>query len=177
MKVLDLTALSLFVWTLIALPFFLLNWFSYLYRCYSKRGTLSCLSGPNKPPIKSTRAFLIPILTFFVVCFLSVSNAREQVRYKINSLRPRYTLSVNGAVVQNSRDVLRALNDLHRELGHHSHFTKKIDVVICDQSDHIALILERDSERPEEDWVFLPKYWITLRTEIGRIKTSAFDNY
>jgi len=177
MKVLDLIGVSLVVWTLIALPFFLLNWFFYIYRCYSKRRGSSDLTVRNKPPLGSNRAFLSPILVFFLICFVSVSTAREQVHSRIDSLSPNYIVLVNGVVVRNSRDLLHAFDDLHWEWGHHSHPTKKISVVISDQSGRIALTLARDSEYPQEYWVFLPNYWITSGTEIGRIKTSAFDNY
>jgi hypothetical protein len=177
MRVLDVIAISLFVWTLIALPIFLLNWFFYIYRCYAKRESLSRPTGPNKAPMKSNRAFLIPILAFFVISFLSVSTAREQVHNRINSLSPSYTVSVNGAVVQNSKDALYALNDLHWEWGHHSHPTKKINVVISDQSNHIVLTLARDSEYSREYWAFLPKCCITSAAEIGRIVTPVFDSY
>jgi hypothetical protein len=174
---LDVIAVGLFLWTLIALPVFLLNWFLYIYRCYGRKWRPSSLRSRNKAPMKSTRAFLIPIATFLAVCELSTSTARQQVRHRINSLGPGSTVSVNGAVVQNPSDVLDALNDLRWERGHHSHPTKKIGVVISDQSGHVVLTLARDSENPKEYWVFLPKYWITSKSEVGRIKTSAFDNY
>jgi Zn-dependent protease with chaperone function len=106
MRVLDFIAILLFAWTLVALPVFLLNWFFYIYRCYAKRGSRSRLSGSNRAPMKSNRAFLIPILLLFVVSFLSVSNAREQVRYGIRSLGAGYTVSVNGDIVRNPKDIL-----------------------------------------------------------------------
>ena len=177
MKVLDFIAISLVVWTLIALPFVLLNWFFYIYRRHAKGTPFSRPPTGNKPPAKSTRAFLIPIVALFTVCFLSESAARDQVRHRVNSLSPGYTVSVNGIIIQNSEDVLYALGDLHWRWAHHSHPTKKISVVISDESGRIALTLSRDSEYPQEYWVFLPNYWITSRDEIGRIKTSAFDNY
>ena len=50
MRVLDFIAVSLVVWTFIALPFFLLNWFFYIYRCYAKKKSFSRPTGPNKIP-------------------------------------------------------------------------------------------------------------------------------
>lgn len=88
---------------------------------------------------------------------LAESTAREQVRHRINTLSLSSTVSVNGAAVQDPGEVLHALDDLHWELGHHSHPTKKISVFISDQSGSLVLTLARDSEYPQEYWVFLPK--------------------
>jgi hypothetical protein len=167
-----------FVWTFIALPVFLVNWFLYIYRRHARRTSSSgAAMRNNRFPMKSLKALLIPILVSFGVCFLSVSNAREQLSKRINSLGSGYTIAVNGEIAGSRKAILDALHGLYWEWGHHSHPTKKINLAISDPSGRIILALARDSEYPQEYWVFLPKYWITSKTDIGRIKNSAFHNY
>src|SRR5438876_2851664 len=115
MKALDIIAIALFVLTLITLSVFLLNSFFYIYRRHAKSGAL-----PQRPPVKSLKALLIPIAVLFGVCFLSVTSAREQALHSINSLSSNYTVSVNGHIAQNPKEVLDTLNHLYWDWGHHS---------------------------------------------------------
>jgi len=170
-------AVSLAVWILGASPVFLLNWILYIYRSYAGRWDLSGTTNRNRTPMRTTRAFLIPIAAFLGVCLLSTSRAREEVRRKISSLGPDCKVSMNGAAVQNRGEVLGSLRDLHWERGHHSYPTKRLSLVISSESGRAVFELARDSEYPQEYWVFLPEYWITSKTEIGRIKTHVFDAY
>jgi hypothetical protein len=63
--------------------------------------------------------------------------------------------------------IVSALQQTSSVLGHHSHPTKKIRVDINSEKGNITLELGRDSQIPEEYWVFYPKYRLTSNYEIG----------
>jgi hypothetical protein len=62
-------------------------------------------------------------------------------------------------------------------LGHHSHPTKKIHIEVERNGQVMNFNLGRDSQNPQEYWVFFPKYRVSSMYEIGRITTSALDGY
>jgi hypothetical protein len=88
-----------------------------------------------------------------------------------------YEISKNGKRTLNQKETLTVLRSFGVSPAHHSEPIHAIDVQVSYGSEHLSLRLARDSGDLKEYWVFFPKYAITSKNEIGRIKTSAFDNY
>jgi hypothetical protein len=176
MKVLDWVAWASFVTGLIALPFFLVNWFSYVAKRGRARWSHST-SVQYKFPIKSILFFSIPVLTVPFVGSLSRSVGCAEVMRAIHSLTNDVRVSINGKPIGNSEKILSALKSLHWVYAHHSSPSRRINIQICDQSRCLVLSLARDSGDPREYWVFYPKYYITARNEVGRVITPIFDAY
>lgn len=174
MKAFDWIAWTSLVTALIALPFLLVNWFSYIVkRARARRSPLVSY----KFPIKSVLFFSIPVLTVLCVGFLSKSIGRVEVMRTIHSLNNDSRILINGKPAENSAKILSVLKTIHWVFPHHSSPTRRIDIQICDQSRCLDLSLARDSGDPREYWVFYPKYYITTTNEVGRVITSVFDAY
>lgn len=107
----------------------------------------------------------------------ATSIGRADVMEKLRVASDNCDISINGEPAQIRREILGVLRTLHWSPQHHSHPGMAINIDLSCDSKHITLRLSRDSDDPREYWVFLPKYWITSTSEIGRIKTSAFDAY
>ena len=180
MKLLDAISGPLVGLTFILLAVFLVNWSLFMYRQHlAKEGDVPprFAHAWTRFPTRTLKIFLVIGAIDFAIYFLSAAIARHQVLRTIDSLSPGYTTFANGHVVQTQGETVKALRNLHWALGHHSHPTTTIDVIISDGSKRITLVLARDSEDHREYWVFFPEYSITSQAEIGRIKTNAFDGY
>ena len=174
MKALDWVAWVSFIMGLSALPFLVVNWFSYIVKRARARRSPSV---PYKFPVKSVLFFSIPVLTVLCVGFLSKSIGHAEVMHAIHSLNNDARVLINGKPAENSGEILLVLKTLHWIFPHHSDPTRRIDIQIYDHSRHITLVLARDSGNPREYWVFYPKYYITTTNEIGRVVTTVFDAY
>jgi hypothetical protein len=84
---------------------------------------------------------------------------------------------VNQQPVSDADKVISALKLLSPQFGYHSHPTKRIGVEINSENGHLTLVLGRDSDYPQEYWVFYRKYRVSSNNEIGRITTSVLDQY
>ena len=178
MKVLDVIAITLSLIILAAMPIVGASWLVCFYRRRAALGIAAERANRRLRIVtKALKVLLVSIIAFFGVCFLSVWTAHEEVLHGVNSLRDSCTISVNGHLMEDPGVLLYALRELRWTLGHHSHPTRNLDVKISGQTQSITLSVARDSENPQEYWVFAPRYWITSRTDIGRIKTSALDRY
>lgn len=174
MKALDVIAYSGFGIAVIALPFLVYNWLVYMIRGARAERNL----GPRvRKPICSILFFAIPVLLGLVAGETSKRIGHDHVRRALESFRSDYQLRVNGKPVPNSNEILAILKTLHWTLPHHSSPTNRLDIEVSDQHRRVLLWVSRDSNHPQEYWVFYPKYLLTAHNEVGRIITPIFDGY
>ena len=170
--VLDTILIALVVIAIIATPFFVVNWMLYVF----KRKKLSGF------PTKSTLFFIIPVVFGLIIGWATASIVAGDVHDFLNSLSPNSVVSINSKPIQNSDEILSTLKTFRGLLAHHSHPTHPIRIVISDPPRHLSLEVSRDSEDPNEYWVFVPSPLqlakrVDLKTDIGRIRTSMFDGF
>ena len=169
MKLLDAIAYGSLLAGLISAPFFLFSCIPYL-------------ASKNSSPVSrlASVSFVVFVVSI-VVCLLAsatgVSIARYEVIDRLREVGDNCETSINGKPVQSPKEILSVLRSFRVFPAHHSSPTHAMNINIRDGSEQLILRLARDSGDPKEYWVFLPKYSITSSSEIGRIKTSAFDSY
>lgn len=175
MRTLDLIARASVITALLSAPFFLFSCIPYFASRH--RGPASTLAS------LSFSVFMSSVVFGLFAGWAATSIARGVVKEKLRAASDRCDISIDGEPTQNRREILEVLRTMHWSPGHHSHPTTDINRtnainidVSCDP-ERIMLRLARDSEDPREYWVFVPKYWITSTSEVGRIKTSLFDSY
>ena len=103
--------------------------------------------------------------------------ARRDALNFIQSLSGNYTVYVNHQQARDSDKIISALKEITPYWAHHSHPTTRIRVDIRSDTRDLTLELGRDSDNPQEYWVFFPEHGVSSDTEIGRITTAAFDEY
>jgi hypothetical protein len=172
-KALNVICYLAFATALITLPFLLINWVMYL-RAQPTNRLVAVRAGF---PIKSVAIFVLSILTVIVTATIVTTALRNEALSFLESTSGNYRVQVDGREPANPDRMISALKQLAPREAHHSHPTKRILVEI--QSDHGALTLElgRDSDNPQEYWVFSTKDSVTSSNEIGRITTAEFDGY
>lgn len=109
---------------------------------------------------------------FTLVAFVKHEAFREidpQLYGKIESV------TVNGIQIGNSGPLVTALRNMQGTIGHHSHPTKRYRVLLTTARGSLALDMERDSEDPEEYWVFYPYFHITRLNPLGHAFTDALE--
>jgi hypothetical protein len=157
MRVLDLIAMVAFPLALIVAPFSFYNF--------------------HRRPISSALIFAVPLMICFTTCDLSEAIVRGQVLGNFDLLSADYQISVDGKRHPNPPEALAGLKTLRWIPAHHSYPAKRMRVAVSDGSRQVDLEIARDSREPHEYWVFCPSHFITRHNEVGRIVTSAFDNY
>jgi hypothetical protein len=115
-------------------------------------------------------------MTHFLLLAIVAAHARGNVADALlPEARPR--LTVNAGEPADQAAFVAALRSMSSSFGHHSHPVGNIYLQIQTSSGSVELNLRRDSERPDEYWVFMPAYWSTADAEIGRITSPIFANY
>ena len=131
----------------------------------------------HRRPIQSLLIFAVPALFFFGTCDLTEAIVQGQILGAFDLLSDDYQISLDGKPYPNPPEALSGLKTLQWVPQHHSYPTKVIRVEVFDHSRQVVLLIARDSGDPREYWVFSKKSFITRHIEVGRIMTSAFDNY
>jgi hypothetical protein len=158
---------------IIALPFLLFNWWKYM-----KDQPVNRLVAVRAGfPAKSVSFFFFSFVTAMVAASIITTYARRDALNFIQNLSGNYTVDVNQQRVRDSDIVISALKEITPYWAHHSHPTTRIRVDIRSDTGGLTLELGRDSDNPQEYWVFYPEHGVTSNTEIGRITTAAFDEY
>lgn len=173
MRVLNIICTLAFAATIIALPFLLVNWTRYLKR----RPINRLVAVRTSFPTKSVSFFLVSALTAGAAAIMMTTYASHDVVNSIRSLSGNYVVYVDGRQIRDSDKLISALKEIAPYAAHHSHPIKRIRVEIRGDATDLTLELGRDSDRPEEYWVFYPRFGVTSNNEIGRITTSALDEY
>lgn len=173
MKALSIIGYLSFLAALVALPFLIVNWVVYMKRRQA--------SGPASPkpafPRKSVGFFLVSCVTTIIVGGVITTYARREALNFIQRLPENYTVYVNEEQVRNSHKLISALKQIEPYWAHHSHPTKRIRILIRTDEGDLRLELGRDSDNPQEYWVFSLEHEVSSNNEIGRITTAAFDEY
>jgi hypothetical protein len=173
MKALNVISYVSFFAALVALPFLLVNWAIYMKR--RPADSLAALQPPF--PSKSVGFFLVSCVTAMIAAGVITTYARREALNFIQSLSGDYTVYVNEQQVRDSDKLISALKEIEPYWAHHSHPTKRIRVLIRNGERDLRLELGRDSDDPQEYWVFSLEPEVSLDNEIGRITTAAFDEY
>jgi hypothetical protein len=147
------------VLALISAPFFVFSCVPYFASRHSR-------PAPRIASV-SFSVFALSVIVGLFVGSTGVSIARYEVIDKLHAAGDNCQISINANPAQNSKEILAVLRTLHTSLGHHSHPTHAINVQVSYGSERMMLRLSRDSDDPEEYWVFFPKYRITFTGEIG----------
>jgi len=171
-SVLDFVFVIALLVAVIAAPFSIVGW----------SNSLSHPKGQRPFPLKSTLFFAVPVLIGVLAAATSTLIAQSQVAGFLESLSERYTISVEGRIVQNRDEVLAAVKAFADLPAHHSSPTRELHVDISDPPRHLQLALARDSSDPQEYWVFAPSpsklaARASMKKDIGHIKTPVFDAY
>ena len=173
MKALNIICYLSFFAALVALPFLVVNWAIYM-----KRRQANGLASPKSAfPRKSVGFFLISCLTAIIVGGVITTYVRREALNFIQSLPENYTVYVNEEQVRDSHKLISALKGIAPYWAHHSHPTKRIRILIRSDEGDLRLELGRDSDTPQEYWVFSLEHDVSSNNEIGRITTAAFDEY
>jgi hypothetical protein len=175
MKILDVVFYCVSAIAIVALPFLIVNWIRLLKRRAVNKFNPTLFSGGF--PVKSVMFFVVPIFAAIGIAEFMASSSRAEALNFIRGSAGNYTVYVNQQIVLGADKVISALKTVSPKLAHHSHPTKRIRVELNSEKGHMTLELARDSDYPQEYWVFYPKYRVTANNEIGRITTSVFDQY
>ena len=132
---------------------------------------------PARVPLKSVLFFVAPIVIAIAIAEIVAERSRVEALNFLRDVSGKYKVYVNSQMAGNPDGIVSALKTTAPELAHHSHPTKMIRVDIETDKGVLTLQLGRDSGYAQEYWVFYPKYRITSNNEIGRVTTSAFDDY
>jgi hypothetical protein len=128
-------------------------------------------------PAKSAIVFVASIAIGMFLTQVVGSHARSKALTFLQSLPSPHTVLANGLPVKDDTKLLAALKRTHFVIGHHSHPEKMIRLKIEAAGSVMNLTLGRDSQDPNQYWVFFPDYRTSLMNEIGRIDTAALDSY
>jgi len=106
-------------------------------------------------------------------------SARNEIRAAVAEVNDgQRDLLINGVKVPDPQPYLEAFRQMRWfMLAHHSRpVPPEIEVSFGSGSDAVRVIVQRDSDRTGEYWIFFPKYRSTQNNEIGRLYTSVFDH-
>jgi hypothetical protein len=139
---------------------------------------LSYVQGFKKDKFTRVTAFggilVVQVFVIFFAVFFIGSNEKKRARNHFNKLIRRDSLYVN--IINQDIDSIERRNllyilqnnkDIH---GHNSSPVETINIQIFSPKDTLTIMLRKDSEIPNEYWVFWPRY--SVKTEIGRIEIN-----
>ena len=176
MHALDIVAYSMFVCTIIALPFLIFHWFRYLAKIRKDR-SLRPYWQKAAFPVKSVVSFAGSIAVGITAAQFNQHIAHADVLDELQRLPSDCRVSINGRPTENAQAVLQVLRSLRWAMAHHSSPTHPVFVHVAGPGHELVLSLSRDSSNPHEYWVFLPRYRLTSMNEIGPIFTDSLDGY
>lgn len=173
MNILNVICYLAFAAAICAMPFVLVNWWKYHKNRPQDR--LQTLRAGF--PAKSIMFFLISAGIAMVTASIMTTYARRDALNFLQSLPENYTVYVNQQQVHDPDKIISSLKEITPYSPHHSHPTTRIRVDVRSNVRELSLELGRDSDNPQEYWVFYSTHSVTSDNEIGRITTSAFDGY
>jgi hypothetical protein len=113
----------------------------------------------------------------FLADYLSEMQARKHLLAAVDRSSG---VILNGEPVTDTSVVLGALRTLAHAPSHHSSPTEPILLELLTSSDTVSIVIARDSERPEEFWVYRSgANWHNdpLGQDAGRVVSSDFDKF
>jgi hypothetical protein len=175
LEILDATIIILFLLGIIGMLFFVFNFSRFWFRSFQfKKNPSGVLTGM---PYKSILFFVVPGMLIFVISDVLILQARGQVNSFLGHLDDQAIVRVNDTVIENPEEIVSELKTMAPLEPHHSHHEGRIAVMIENGDSKLDLELGRDSQNPNEYWVFYAKYLSTESNEVGRIISDKFDRF
>ncbi len=170
MALFDLIGVICILVAAVAAPFMLVTWVRNATRPKQQRVF----------PVKSTLFFAVPVLIALFSGGISVYVGQYRLGQFLDSVSPNCSVSVDGHIVQNPREVIDTFRRVGPLPAHHSDFGRLFDVVLSDPPRQLSLWVARDHSDPHEYWVFFPSpsklaFRARLKTDIGHVETTVFD--
>jgi hypothetical protein len=129
-------------------------------------------------PLKSIACFVISFVSIFVIGGIKSSSLRNTVKAFLNDVSAEVKVKVNREWFNNPKEIVEVLKKVQPLPAHHSHSTTPIHIEVINDTRSLSIELGRDSQRPQEYWVFYPALFsFTTKIEIGGIVTDLFDGY
>jgi uncharacterized membrane protein (DUF485 family) len=85
-------------------------------------------------------------------------------------------VNVEGKPFYNSTLLIEDIRKMSEPMAHHSHPIHKFEILLKTSKGNLILFLGRDSQNPQEYWVFYPGFKGTKLNKIGTVFTAALDN-
>jgi len=182
LNILDLAIRVLFVIPLVALVFAAICLAKSLITKKTQREALLAKSLiTNKKQRKALYicilSFSVPILLIFVLGWRMRSVTRKEVKSFMAKTSPDSKLMIDGQQVKGSYRFISELSKVSPLAAHNSHATKRIRIDIESADDKLTLEVGQDNINSDEFWVFYPSFRHTRANEIGRIRSSLFEEY
>jgi hypothetical protein len=159
---------------LVTLPFMLINTVRATYKVPQRP---TALQRWESLPKKSMMIFGGSIILGILLSTVVSAFAQRHALAFLTALTGPHTVTVDGRPMVNEGAIISDLKAVHYSIGHHSRPTAMLMVSIQAGAGHLELNLGRDSDEPQEYWVYAadPKY--RAGSDIGRIMTNALDGY
>jgi hypothetical protein len=158
----------------VALPFALVD---TVRATFSLPPRPTALQRWEKMPKKSITLFGGSIFLCLLISMVMSTIAQRSALDVLSALTGPHVVTVNGSAMANEGTIFADLKSVHTAMGHHSHPTKMFRVDVEAGGKTVEFNLGRDSQVPQEYWVYVPNPEGRGITEIGRIVTSALDDY
>ena len=158
----------------LSVPFLLYNWIKYTVDQREFKNH-RIQTAPNFP-IRSVGFFLVPIFVAMIISQFTTTTDKNNIATFFQQLPEEHQVYVNKTPARNAEQVISMLRTVKPYWAHHSHPTKRINIDIVSPENKLSLELRRDSDVPQEYWVFYTGE-SGLESEIGRVTTSLFDEF
>ncbi len=176
-EILDYLCGKMYWISLISIPFLLFFWGKTVLYARNSPKPKNIRDVFGLIPKKSTALFIGPILFTIIFTQILIFQARTQTSQFLNSMSPEYKVEVNGKELRDKKGFTDTVQNLYSTIGHHSHPTESLFIDVTDKKGHLKLLAAKDSDQPDEYWIFYPSFETLKRNEIGRIRTHLFDSY
>jgi hypothetical protein len=103
-------------------------------------------------------ALSIPILVILGIATDSSekNESRKAIVGPLSRISAQYDVAINGRRIPDAPFVIRAIRDLRDGIPHHSHPLTPMTVRVFDEKTAVEFVIARDSDRPDEYWIFRP---------------------
>lgn len=130
--------------------------------------------------MKSVLFFVVPLAIAALAYGTSTLVVQCEVAEFLKSVSSQCTVSIDGRIATNPKQIVETLKTFDNIPAHHSHPGRILEIDISDPPRSLRLWVARDSDDPHEYWVLVPSrsklaFRASLRKDIGHIKTSLFD--
>ncbi len=120
--------------------------------------------------------FVMSCISVLAIDGIVKAEARHEVLSYLDGLETTQ-VSINGERATDPGGVLDMLRSMYSYWAHHTHPEGRILIDIRSNRGRLIVRLGRDSGRPDEYWVYYPRYYVSNIDEIDRIRTHLLDSY
>jgi hypothetical protein len=118
----------------------------------------------------------VSLLSILAIDGIVKAEARHEAFSYLDGLETAQ-VSINGERATDPEGALDMLRSMCGYWAHHTHPEGRILIDIRSNRGRLVVRLGRDSGRPDEYWVYYPRYYVSNIDEIDRIRTHLLDNY